>query len=50
MLPCYNEEQVIRRTHARVSDVCRGTGLTYEIVLVNDGSSDATWAILQDLA
>lgn len=50
MLPCYNEEQVIRRTHARVSEVCRGTGLTYEIVLVNDGSSDSTWAILQDLA
>ena len=50
VLPCYNEEQVIRQTHARVSEVCRGTGLAYEIVLVNDGSSDATWAILQDLA
>lgn len=50
VLPCYNEEQVIRQTHARVSDVCRSTGLSYEIVLVNDGSRDATWAILQDLA
>lgn len=50
VLPCYNEEQVIRQTHARVTEVCRSTGLNYEIVLVNDGSADSTWTILQDLA
>lgn len=50
VIPCFNESAVIRETHARVKAVCEGTGLSHEIVLVNDGSSDGTWQILEDLS
>jgi dolichol-phosphate mannosyltransferase len=51
VIPCYNEEPVIKELHRRVTQVCRRlVGDCYEVVLVNDGSVDATWAILQELA
>lgn len=50
VVPCYNEQAVLRALHARLSAVCRGIGTDYEIVLVNDGSRDDTWAEMADLA
>jgi glycosyltransferase involved in cell wall biosynthesis len=50
VIPCYNEHAVVRETYHRVKAVCIGTGLAHEIVLVNDGSSDGTWQILEDLS
>ena len=50
VLPCYNESQVIRETHRRVAAVCGDLGRSYEIVVVNDGSKDDTWAQLRQLA
>ena len=49
VLPCYNESQVIRETHRRVSLVCQATRLPYEIIVVNDGSADGTWTELLQL-
>jgi polyisoprenyl-phosphate glycosyltransferase len=48
--PCYNEEQSVPEFHRRVSGVCRQITDSHEIVLVDDGSHDRTWAILQELA
>jgi glycosyltransferase involved in cell wall biosynthesis len=49
--PCFNEEAVVPELHRRVTAACRNVvGDDYEIVLVNDGSSDRTWAIMQKLA
>src|SRR5215831_3696843 len=49
--PCYNEEAVISELHRRVTLACRDlSGDSYELVLVNDGSTDGTWAALQQLA
>lgn len=51
VVPCYNEEDGILELHRRVSAVCRGSiGDAYELVLVNDGSSDATWKIMRELS
>ena len=49
VVPCYNEGLVIEETHRRVSKVCRGLGRPYEIVVVNDGSSDDSWSKLEKL-
>jgi len=42
IVPCYNEQAVIETTHARLVAVMAATGLAYEIIYVDDGSSDAT--------
>ncbi len=51
VIPCCNEEGVIGELHHRVSLACRGLVADgYELILVNDGSRDRTWAMLRDLA
>jgi dolichol-phosphate mannosyltransferase len=49
VIPCFNEQEVIRETYRRVKVTCERTGLSHEIVLVNDGSRDGTWEILEQL-
>ncbi len=49
--PCYNEAAGLAEFHRRVSAAARcETGDDYEIVLVNDGSKDATLAVQRELA
>jgi dolichol-phosphate mannosyltransferase len=43
VLPAYNEELMIMRTVRVLSEVLTSAGISYELVLVNDGSSDHTW-------
>ena len=50
VLPCYNESPVIEETYLRVKAACKGTGRSYEIVIVNDGSRDDSWVKLLRLA
>ncbi|WP_149109187.1 glycosyltransferase family 2 protein [Limnoglobus roseus] len=50
VVPCYNEQAVLPALHERLSTVCRGLGTDYEIVFINDGSRDATWDAMADLA
>lgn len=50
VVPCYNEEQVLGELYRRLSNACRLESDNYEIVLVNDGSRDNTWAVMQSLA
>ncbi len=50
IVPCYNEEAVLRATHERLSNVFgRMPGLGYELIFVNDGSQDQTQQILTEL-
>lgn len=41
-IPCYNEEEAIYRTLSKVRDGLRDTGITYELLIYNDGSQDRT--------
>lgn len=51
VVPCFNEEECLPLLHQRLSGAARTSfGDDYEIILVNDGSRDATWSIMQDLA
>ena len=50
VVPCYNEEQVLRETHARlVSVLLKLEPLRFEIIYVDDGSRDRTPQILSEL-
>lgn len=48
--PCFNEEQVLNEFYRRTKSACEATARSYEIVLVNDGSKDATGQLMDDLA
>jgi dolichol-phosphate mannosyltransferase len=51
VVPCYNEEQVLPELHRRLAAACAAAAPSdYEIVLVNDGSRDGTWAEMLKLA
>jgi dolichol-phosphate mannosyltransferase len=50
VVPCYNEEAVLRATHERLTSVLAGMStLDYELIFVNDGSRDDTQLILTQL-
>ena len=51
VVPCYNEEACLGALHERLGAAARNSvGDDYEIVLVNDGSRDRTWAMMQAAA
>jgi len=51
VVPCFDEEACLPTLHERLTKAARdAVGTDYEIVLVNDGSRDRTWAIMQDIA
>ena len=49
VLPAYNEEENVEQAVEHVSDVARTLDRDYEIILVNDGSSDRTGEIGRQL-
>ncbi|MDR0314399.1 MAG: glycosyltransferase family 2 protein [Oscillospiraceae bacterium] len=42
IVPCYNEEGNIKRFHSDVKKVFTDAGFNFEIIFINDGSSDDT--------
>ena len=51
VVPCYNEEACLGVLHERLTGAAKSAaGDDYEIVLVNDGSRDGSWPIMQGLA
>jgi dolichyl-phosphate beta-glucosyltransferase len=49
VIPAYNEENSIEKTVSDADGYLSGLGLAYEIVVVDDGSRDATLSITQGL-
>ena len=50
VVPLYNEERVVDELYSRLSKVMAQTGLCYELVFVEDGSSDSTLDLLTVIA
>ena len=49
LVPCFNEQECLPTCHAQLSRVLSTLDLPYELIFINDGSQDATGAILQAL-
>src|SRR5688572_30599003 len=50
VIPVYNSEQVVGQTIDDVVGVFAAGGLDLELVLVNDGSRDGSWAVVSEKA
>lgn len=49
VIPLYNEEESLPELCAWISKVMDENGYSYEIILVDDGSSDESWKVVQSL-
>ncbi len=49
VIPLYNEEENVAELHRRVKSAMDGTGKEYEVIFVDDGSTDRTLPLLQEI-
>ncbi|MBN1872560.1 MAG: glycosyltransferase, partial [Candidatus Omnitrophica bacterium] len=49
VVPFYNEEKSVRPLYASIKKVMDNMGGAYEMIFVNDGSTDATLPTLKDI-
>ena len=50
VVPLYNEEGNVEELHREIKEVCEKAGYDFEIIFINDGSSDHTDQICRTLA
>lgn len=50
IIPSYNEEGNIIKTAQILEDILEKNGIKYELIFINDGSSDSTWELISGLA
>lgn len=49
IVPLFNEEESLPELHAWIQRVMIANGFSYEIIFVNDGSTDNSWGIIEEL-
>lgn len=49
LISCHFEEHSIEEFHKRLSEALEKMGRSFEIIMVNDGSTDATWSKMKAL-
>lgn len=49
VVPLYNEEESLPELQAWIERVMNENGFSYEIIFVNDGSTDKSWQVIENL-
>jgi glycosyltransferase involved in cell wall biosynthesis len=49
VIPCFNEESVLRELYSRLKEAAQTWGEAYEVILVDDCSKDNSWAIINEI-
>jgi glycosyltransferase involved in cell wall biosynthesis len=49
-VPVYDEQDNLPLLHQAIKDVCDPRGIDFELLLVDDGSKDNSWLVIQQLA
>lgn len=49
VIPLYNEEESLPELYAWIARVMQQYGYSYEVIFVDDGSTDASWRIIEEL-
>lgn len=50
IIPLYNEEESLPELHAWIKKVMDSNSFSYEIIFVDDGSTDLSWPVIERLA
>lgn len=50
VIPLYNEDESIKELYDWIVRVAKNNSLTYEIIFVNDGSTDNSWKLIEELS
>lgn len=49
IVPLLNEEQSLEELFTRIDQVCRDNKLSYEVWFIDDGSTDLSWSIIENM-
>lgn len=49
VIPLYNEEESLPELTEWIDKVMKASSFTYEVLLINDGSTDSSWDVIQEL-
>lgn len=50
VVPLFNEEESLPELYAWIDRVMRANNFSYELIFVNDGSTDNSWGVIKDLS
>jgi glycosyltransferase involved in cell wall biosynthesis len=50
VVPLYNEEESLPELMAWIDKVCHENQYTYEVIMIDDGSTDNSWAVVTELS
>ena len=50
VVPLYNEEESIPELYSWIKRVMNDNSFSYEVIFVNDGSTDHSWEVIEKLA
>ena len=50
IIPLFNEEESLPELTDRIGKVMAAEGLSYEVLMVDDGSTDSSWEVIRRLA
>lgn len=50
VIPLYNEEESLPELAEWIERVCSEHGYSYEVIMIDDGSTDRSWAVVEELS
>jgi glycosyltransferase involved in cell wall biosynthesis len=50
MVPVFNEEESLIRLHEEIVEVCTEEMISYEIIFIDDGSTDSSWKVIREIS
>ena len=49
VVPLFNEEESLPELYAWIERVMKANGFSFEVIFVNDGSTDRSWEVIEKL-
>ena len=49
VIPLFNEEESLPELYAWIERVMKANDFSYEVIFINDGSTDRSWQVIEEL-